>query len=545
MYDNMMIFMEPELTPYLYNNFYTNAIDNFGNRESNIFIYNIFQTLLEQFMPFLAPIEPSFFYYFNELQKDILPNHFNRLVDGYSFITLIDRFGLFYIVHPFENYITRNVLGNIIMANNIVSNKLKDDNFKIMLRITENKLLYIPVNLNLGKDFQEGYYLKTEYFDKINEILRIIQMGDFIEKDAMIILLASAFNITLESCEVLSMIKSCNALPSSIASNDNFNNMYDIFKSDSDITSIYNIILMLRKKLPNLYIYMVHDKPNVMMMFKGFYDDIVTKFKQKRLNEIKESLDIMNHLYNNGMLDSTKGFLSWIKYSNKFRELLMDDINNNKNEINKICNDYYLNYKVIMDYYEYLVNLIIKILSAELEYDEEYGEISVFKWTKKLHSSMIRLVKQNTVEEKLNICFFMAQPLYLCASFNNMYINMSANECNIKQLIIPPRTRYNNTLCNMIGGMIGYYSYSNGNISIIYNIDMKMIPIYYPIYYNNKNIKNIYYGDNNIKQFNSSDWNRFIMIVSNSSFTYNLNTFPLNNTEFPTIQQYIKTIIKN
>ena len=544
MYDNKMIFMEPELTPYLYNNFHTNAIDNFGNKESNIYIYNIFQTLLEQFMPFLAPIEPSFFYPFNELQNNILPLYFNRLVDGYSFITLIDSFGLFYIVHPFENYITRNVLGNIIMANNIVSNKLKDDNFNTMLRITKNKLLYIPVDLNLEGNLYEEHYLKTEYFDKINEILRIVQMGDFIEKDAMILLLASAFNITLESCEVLSMIKSCNALPSNIASSDNFNNMYEIFKSDSDITSIYNIILMLRKKLPNLYIYTVHDKPNIMMMFKGFYDDIVIKFKNKRLNEIKDSLDIMNHLYNNGMLDSTKGFLSWIKYSNKFRELLMDDINNNINIINKICNDYYLNYKVIMDYYEYLINIIIKILSAELEYDEEYGEISVFKWAKKLHSSMIRLVKQNTIEEKLNICFFMAQPLYLCASFNNMYINMSANECNIKQLFIPPRTRYNNTLCNMIGGMIGYYSYSNGNISIIYNIDMKIIPVYYPIYYNNTNIKNIYYSDNNIKQFNSSDWDRFIMTVSNSSFTYNLNTFPLNNIEFPTIQQYIKTLIK-
>lgn len=121
---------------------------------------------------------------------------------------------------------------------------------------------------------------------------------------------------------------------------------------------------------------------------------------------------------------------------------------------------------------------------------------------------------------------------------------MRANECNIKQLIIPPRTKYNNTMCNMIGGMIGYYSYSNGNISIIYNIDMKMIPIYYPIYYNNTNIKNIYYDDTIIKQYNSNDWNRFIMTVSNSSLIYNLNTFPLNNIEFPIIQLYIKNMIK-
>ncbi len=279
-------------------------------------------------------------------------------------------------------------------------------------------------------------------------------------------------------------------------------------------------------------------------MFKGYYDDIVLKFKNKNYTTIKESLDIMNHLYNNGMLDTTKGFLSWIKFSNKFRKMLIDDIDKNKNEINKICNDYYLNYKVIMDYYDYLITLIIKILSAELEYDEEYGEISVFKWTYKLYSNMMRLVKQNTVEEKLNISFFMAQPLYLCVSFDNKYINMKEESCNIKQLIIPPRTKYNNTLCSMIGGIIGYYSYSNGSISIIYNIDTKMLPIYYPIHYNEQRIKNIYYINNKIKEYNSHDWNRLIMTVSNSSFTYNLNTFPLNNTEMPIIQEYIKKLIK-
>ena len=542
MYDNKLIFMEPELTPYLYNNFHTNAMNNLfhdTDMTSNVIVYNIYQLLIEQFMPFIKPINPSYYYPFNELQKDTLPNHFNRLVDGYSFISLIDSFGLFYIIHPFENLVLRNVLGNIIMAEN--TNKLRFENFNTMLQITKTKLLYVPVDLSQKEEHK--LHVKTEYFDKINEILRIVQLQDFTEKDAAIMLLASAFDINSECCEVISLIKSCNALPSSIASNDNFRNMYDIFKSNSDITTIYYIVSMLRKKLPNLYVYTVHNKPHIMMMFKGYYDDIVTKFKNKNFNNIKESLDIMNHLYNNGMLDTPKGFLSWIKYSNKFRKMLMDDINNNIDMINKICTDYYLNYKVIMDYYDYLVTIITKILSAELEYDEEYGEISVFKWTKKLHSNMIRLVLQNTVEEKLNICFFMAQPLYLCASFNNMYINMNMKECIIKQLFIPPKTKYNNTLCNMIGGMIGYYSYRNENISIIYNIDPKMIPIYYPIHYNETNIKNVYYRDNILMQYNSSDWDRFIMTVSNSSLIYNLNTFPLNNMEFPTIQAYIKKLI--
>jgi len=545
MYDNKMIFMEPELTPYLYNNFHTNAINNvFLNTDpnSNVIVYNIYQLLIEQFMPFLEPIDPSYYYPFNELQKDTLPLQLNRLVDGYQFEPLIDSFGLFYIIHPFENLISRNILGNIIMAEEKVTDKIKFENFNTMLQITKTKLLYVPVDLSEREE--KNLYVKTEYFDKINEILRIVQLQDFMEKDAAIMLLASAFDINFECIEVISMIKSCNMLPSSIASSDNFKNMYDIFKSDSDITSIYYIVSMLRKKLPNLYVYTVHNKPNIMMMFKGYYDDIVTKFKNKNFNSIKESLDIMNHLYNNGMLDTTKGFLSWIKYSNKFRKMLMDDINNNINMINKICTEYYLNYKVIMDYYDYLVTVVIKILSAELEYDEEYGEISVFKWTKKLYSNMIRLVLQNTVEEKLNICFFMAQPLYLCVSFNNKYINMNMKECIIKQLFIPPKIKYNNTLCNMIGGMIGYYSYRNENISIIYNINPKMIPIYYPIHYNETNIKNSYYRDNILTQYNGSDWDRFIMTVSNSSFIYNLNTFPLNNMEFPTIQEYIKKLIK-
>ena len=532
-YDNKLIFMEPEFTPYLYQYFYDNAINNLNsNPNANIFIYNIWKILTEQFMPFSKPINPLFFYPFNELHNNILPYYFNRLIDGYSFDTLIDQSGAFYIVHPFENSVTRNILGNIIKADNKVTNIINQLHFNTMLQTAQNKLLYVPVN------GENTMYLRTEYFDKINEILRIVQLGDFMEKDATILLLAAAFNITFECIEVICMLKSCNMQPSNISSVDHFSEMKNIFKSNSDITSIYYIISMLKKKLPNLYIYTIQDKPNILEMFRGYYNEIVTKYKNKHFNEIKESLDIMNHLYYNGMLDSDKGFLSWIKFSDKFKKLLIGNIDENTNEIKIICNNFYCNYATIMNYYDYLITITIKILSAELEYDEKISKINPFIWAKKLYSNMMKLVKHNTLEEKLNICFFMAQPLYLCVFSNNNYLNMKSINCKIKQLLIPPHKFQPNTICEAIGSMIGYYYYSNGNISIIYNMDLHIIPEHYPIYYNKSNVTNM------MTIQDSQTWDRFIITIANSSIWYNLNTFPLNNIELPTIQDYIKKIIK-
>jgi hypothetical protein len=148
----------------------------------------------------------------------------------------------------------------------------------------------------------------------------------------------------------------------------------------------------------------------------------------------------------------------------------------------------------------------------------------------------MKVITKNTIEEKLNLCFFLSQPLYFSVLFKDNYINMGAKECKIKPFI---QNKYN-TLCSDIGSYIGYYNYNNDNMSIIYNIDPTRISVIHPIYYNPSNIKNIYYNNKKIIQFYSQAWDKLIYNVNNSFSNLTLERFPLNTIELPIIQEFIK-----
>jgi hypothetical protein len=255
----------------------------------------------------------------------------------------------------------------------------------------------------------------------------------------------------------------------------------------------------------------------------------------------------MNWLYYNGLLDTDKGFLYWLKKSMKFKNILMNDLNKNKLNIQKICSEYFLNYNIIYTYYEILINNIISILSANIFSDMDYNIINPLIKASELNIDLMKIISKNTIEEKLNICFFMAQPRNFSITYDNNYINMYRTKCNISY---NKSLKKLNTLCNNISSMIGYYQLKLDNnmnyMSIIYNIDIMQLTSYYPIYYNPIYIKNVYnktiYNMAILEQFYSSSWDRVISAVRNTYSNSSYDRFPLNSTKFPIIQQYIKNI---
>jgi hypothetical protein len=248
----------------------------------------------------------------------------------------------------------------------------------------------------------------------------------------------------------------------------------------------------------------------------------------------------MNWLYNNGELNIEKGFLYWVKSSGIFKKTLLCDINKHSSIIKSICDSYYLNYDKIIDYYENLVNLIINILTADIEYDAEYKKINPFIEVKNINSYLLKVVN-TTVADKLNYAFIISQPLFFAAMFENGYKNISSNNCSIKQF-----KGKQNTLCTNIGSYIGYYNIKNNIMSIIYNINISKLANYNPYFYNPYYIINTsVIKENNkiiIKQFNSNEWNRLIMVINNTFSNLAFDIFPLNNPNYPIIQEYSKQI---
>ena len=529
---------ENELQPYLYNNFqkYNKLIKNSGFSETNIYNYGINYIINKQYLILGKPLNKYYYNYFNELNEDKLPDYLIRLEDGYSVNQLIDKNGQLYLIHPFENSINRNIMGDIIENKKIEVDKWANS----MLINVKNKLLYVPLEYEKDKDII--FYSRTLLFDEINKVIKITT---FEEKDATILLYASGFNILYEMCQVISMIKAINNNILSIMLQDGKFTKYDenknIFGSDSDITSIYNITKVLKNNLSDLYIYSIYSKPHILEQFRNEYNVILTEYRSKNYNNIKDSLDIMNSLYHNGRLDSNKGFLTWLKSSSAFRKKIATNIYNNRSKIKTLCEQFYLNYNSVLLFYNLLIDNIIKILTSDLEFDESYNLISPFKWTEKIKTNLMKAVTKNTIEEKLNLCFFSSQPLFFSVLFNDKYINMSTKECYIKPFI---KDKYN-TLCTNIGSYIGYYNYNKNNMSIIYNIDPTRISVIHPIYYNPSNIKNLYYSNKQIIQFYSKAWDKLIYNVNNSFSLLSFERFLLNTSELPIIQEFIKQYKNN
>ena len=522
------------LSPYLFNVFKDTIKDN--EYDMTLYINNIYTLIAEQFLLSLNPVDSYYFYNFNELTGTKLPEYLDRYEDGYIYTILFDIIGKFYIIHPYENNINRNILGEIYSYNDIITSKLDPIIYNKMLVNVKNKLLYLPIIIN-----DKTYYKRTEYYDRISEVMNIIKME---EKDSIILYICAGFNILFEGCQTISMLKAIGDMSGIIKQSlKNENNYYDevksIFGSNSDITSIYKITSLLKNKFPDLLIYKIYDNINILDKFRYTYNEILKEYRRKNYRAIKDSIDLMNWLHYNGYLDSDKGFLHWIKSSGIFKTTLLNDIY--KAPIKKVCDDYYLNYVKIIQYYENLVNLIISILSADIEYDKSYNKVNPFIDAKNNYSYLVKVAKD--VEEQLNYAFFTSQPLFFSVMFENGYKTMSTYDCTIKKLYVNNKIN-NNTLCNNIGSYIGYYNIKNNQMSIIYNIDINKLCYYNPFHYNPYYIVNILVKKFNSKvsylQFNSNEWNKLIMIINNTYSNLAFDMFPLNNPNFKIIAEFSK-----
>lgn len=530
-----LLLLDTQLNPYLPKQFSENIDKLVEKEETKASRYNIIQILIEQFMIILddtkIPIPESYFYSFNEYNGIIQPYQYLRVDDGYQSSQLFDKNGLFYIVHPLETKITRNLMGDIIEYDKKISDKIKIDHFKPLINILETKLLYLDIN---GGD--EPKYKKTIYARKIYEMQELTSLD---EKDSTILLLGCGYNIMLETFQVLSMIKAINGRVLTLIRKSGkylmINEMKKIFSSDSDITSIYRICKLL-KDYCKLEIYTI---ANTVNNYKSLYNEMVNHYRKRYYSILEKNgtINLFRWLYHNGKLDKDIGFLYWLKESGIFKKKLMDNILVNKHLIESVCESHYLDSNIIMEYYNILVDLIIDYLVANKDIDKKYNKESVFDWVTKIKPSLNKKILPS-IEYKLNLIFIIAQPFISVKEID--YVNLrTGSQLSVLQV-------FNNeaTLCNSLGSYLYYYSISNNIMNIVMNIDLSILPIYYPIYYNPRNIKNIIplkqeNGMTKLRQFNGPIWDRLVEIVSNK---YSFNQFPLNTPELPIIQEYIASM---
>jgi len=542
----------------------------------NLVKYNIIPIIKIQFTLNNMPIPPEYFYPFIEYNNFPQPNYFKRYPDGYSHINLFDKKCNFYIVHPFEDKIKRNVMGDIITYNNYdVSDEINNRVFDPLINNMRVKMLYLSIELPQTKDvdindINHKIFKKTNYSDKINSTIQLMN-NNMDEKESTVLFLAAGYDILMECCMVLSMVKAISKIQPTVSvvmkktgKIVEIDRMKKLFGSNSDISSLYLICRKLFDSLNMLSIHkLIKDYINKTKLPTEqsddyiYYKKLVKLFRAKKYLElgdtsesIAKNINLFNSLLNNGNLDNMMGYMDWISESGFLFRKLYSDIKNNNNMIDRIASELYLDSNIVKEYLNILIKNIIIVITANKDIDTAYGEIGVLDWAKQMKPSLSKMQPNNfpigTIESKLNMCFFFAQPLIAIRKPDaglNCYLSMrDGSILSINTIFDNP-----NTLCTSLGSYLYYFSMANGKMNLIYNIDPTILSSCYPIHYNTNNIKTSYNisrintnsGNYEIVpiQYNFSEMERLVESVRNN---YKINIFPFNTILFPTIQQYIK-----
>ena len=477
---------------------------------------------------------------------------------GFFEENMFDLNGDFYIIHPFETSINRNIVNRIISFKNKKETRIKRKIFQPMLNNMEVKLQF--VNLKYNKSNTD--YNKTIYADKINEVIRVIDSSILLENEAITLLLGSGFNIEIEIIEILSMLTACNYNISSLIGKkkdnpkfielDNFKNL---FTSENDILGIYKICKILKSNLSILTIFkliLYFKSGNYINVYKQLYQKLVKKFQKYKFTlnppeDLVNDWNILNWLKENGKLYSKEniGFKFWLSKSKYFSKMLLKNIEINKNKILKLCEKYYLNYDAILKYLEVLISYTIGYFTSDKELEKDYEE-SPFNYIKKINN-LKYILKDNSIENKITISFILSNPL-------NIGIKLDSRD-NRFTSIKDPNTKldFNKLFRNNFNSFVSSQNYmvfylnlsmvNNNNImNIIINIDPKKLIELFSYFYNPDRIKNKYIIDNKVIEYEGDNWNNFIFLVKNN---FDLNSFPLISKEYlPVLYLYIKSMKK-
>lgn len=371
------------------------------------------------------------YYYINN--NDLFSGYFEQYpkMNQFMFIfntgqiidNILDMTGDFYLIHPFENDIGRNVFNDIIKYKNKLTKEIPLDVFKFIIFTLFNKNLLIDFNAdslynaNSHTLYKYRNFIKTELATQIQVLSSKMQTNI---SESITMLTASSMgclNEVLETRLLLSAIGySLKSLPNKNTKWDIFKNIYYDSKIKSDIIFIYNLTKKIKKQFSHLMAFNVN-RESVQVIINVHTKNILNKFKQLKEKYDEPPSDFNGILWNklstlksNGKLltDYKKVILS----DNTTYELLNTDIDRNKNEIINWCNKNLLNEQVIINF----------ITNYGLYQLNQYNidNMKIFDWSNKLSSNFNKLLTNYNIEEKIIRSFLYGLPMQFTFSENNM-----------------------------------------------------------------------------------------------------------------------------
>lgn len=420
--------------------------------------------------------------------------------DGYSMYNLNDYDGKFYIIHPEEIYIKRNITGTIISNNNpsnkLINNKLESDKLRAFWEILKNDHLL---------DYNGKIVKKIDIGIKIQKLQEIFEFDN--PKAFRTFLYSFVFDVKEDIIRLLCLLDNLPKYTDNLITGYYLNNHYikplEKIKNivgnncQGDLEIINNILKLYHNKLDNLNIKYNNDfdyNSNIYMeeaskiiineteKMKEYFMSIFSVNSSKMLGKF-DYMDRNDYL----KFRNTESFTDMIQssYNNKYNEIYNFLLKMNIND--KLLQKYFTTYNDIKNkLYLYMNKALDNVKPKEYKYLDEV--VHYFK------KNILRATFTNTYDKLLS-CFLMANPynIVIKISSKNQYLYLSdptsENIYNIKS--VSKNSTILDTLMDQKYNEKYLYFHKmdvdNDSISLVNNIPIYLFENLYSIY----NITNI------------------------------------------------------
>jgi hypothetical protein len=523
------------------NNFYTKSFSK-EIENKKMFKKNIINILKKQYSIENNIINKNNYWNQQYYPYEIIHNDYlNRTYTGQFNNAISDYNGEFYIIHPQENLIIRNINNKIIQYSELKQSLIPAHIFDKEIEILQQNLILVDTNYNsniFNIDYNNKKYVKTELYKKILELKK--NFDNFInDNDSITIIASIAFNCMNEVLSIIILIKTIETI-NKLINQEKIENFYNIWYSsnttNSEIFILHNIIEKFKYDNKNLLLFKIINNEvdeivnNQILNFKKYYKPNLNNIPDFFKDNI-EDWNLMKRLFNSDKLDDKKE-IDKIKLT-ILKKKIDEDLNLNDAKIKSWCDIYFINYKYIKSFLSKLGEIIIII-----NFDNNLHLI----WIDNIKHNFLKLLKTNTIKEKILKSFILGYPLNYAIKldFNNDFYNLHL--FNIKAYI-----KNNKNLSYSFSNIIFYYNYIENNydnhinLNIINDIELEYFTSCLPYIFNKNNFKKIIpilSEHKSFMQVNGSNYDQIISYIHNNSFGMS----PWENNKMPIISNYFKKL---
>lgn len=486
---------------------------------------------------------------------------------GQIIMNVLDTRGRFYLIHPFENSIKRNIMNTIIQYENIKIDKISNIKYRHILAYLFDKNLLLDMNANKLFNntydiiYEERNFMVSELATKFRILSR--DFGTTIP-ESIVLISASAMNCFNEVIMLIIFMKLLpfNSITKIIKDTikwPEFKKIYGGADVKSDLIFIHNIIQKIHKQFSNMLVFNLNS-PNFNSKLILKINAIIERFriqsKDKNYDPYNIDIKLWNKLLQlkkNGKLNND--VIKIIKNDAITFKMISDDININKADIITWCDNNHINSHLILSYMESYAKYYLKKNITESN--------EVILWAKQF-PNFNKFLTTNTMEEKIIRSFIYGYPNQYTYSINNKnkfvtYINKKLCPVKFAEAYFKGESE---TLTSLSNNMTFYLNYSKVedpdiignelldilNVKILSQIEAEWLIPALPLFMNPlctpDIVMNIGLNDNisTVNYSNSSGIEMFKREIINK---WNKHYVVWDNINVPILQYFYKNINKS